>query len=75
VLQPLKRDAKESKKPVLSLKELLEVFSNIEHIWSVHLRLIDGLKDRMQNYNEKTMLGDILLESVSVILLCLNWPG
>eukprot|EP01126_Amoeba_proteus_P013774 TRINITY_DN15905_c0_g1_i1.p1 TRINITY_DN15905_c0_g1~~TRINITY_DN15905_c0_g1_i1.p1 ORF type:complete len:386 (+),score=67.68 TRINITY_DN15905_c0_g1_i1:65-1222(+) len=64
---PLKAMLKEShKKPILNMGEILEIFSNFEHIWSFHCKFLNDLGKKILNYEEETtLIGPTIMEAAS----------
>jgi hypothetical protein len=65
-VQPL-RQAVDSGQPIISREEIKNIFYQLEVIYGYNKTLLSGLEERMSNWSESQLVGDIFLEMAAFL--------
>lgn len=54
--------------PILTIQEIRGIFSNIEMIYNYNSLLCEALRERLADWHEKQVIGDIMIRMVNILI-------
>ena len=63
-MKPLQKSS-ESSQPILSVADFHQIFAGVEELLEVHENFMSQLEPRVENWNDKQLIGDLFTIIVS----------